>query len=494
MTDHHDGERLLDAVRDSYAKFCIMPSMHALNGVTLWTVATHLVSEFHFAPRLVVRSAEKRSGKTRLVEVAAEMVPEKPLRIANATLAYVFRALAGDPPPTILFDEADTMFGNKKVAESNEDLRALFNAGFQRGTPIGRTVGPQHIPTEFETFAFAALAGIGRMPDTIEDRAVVVPMRRRKASEKVAPYRARRDGPDLNDTRAWIAEWADQVRDAIRHHEPTDLGVEDRAADVWESLVSVADMAGGHWPKTARTAAMALVTQAAEDDAADSTNVRLLSDIRDVFGALPGVSFLKSDAMCIKLQEITDAPWKQFDLNPSKLGRRLREYQIKTGRNAAGSERGYRLDDMLDAFDRYLPPPEIDPQGLISGGMPSEGVRSRQTGSDQGISSDIIGASDTMKASDDFKVSEQTARPEAPLTASDAFCRLPDVTTSPTPSAMPVRLSVDAPKPQRVSKQLCPSCERAKARDDSGLCDFCTARQQAVAEQLATLTTNGDNN
>ncbi len=32
-------------------------------------------------------------------------------------------------------------------------------------------------------------------------------------------------------------------------------GVTDRRADVWESLVAVADTAGGHWPKTARATA-----------------------------------------------------------------------------------------------------------------------------------------------------------------------------------------------------------------------------------------------
>ena len=193
MTTATEGAELLDGLRDVYAKYCILPTHHALTAVVLWTAAAHMVAEFHFAPRLVVRSAEKRSGKTRLLEVTAELVPDRPLRMANATLAYVFRAMADDPPPTILFDEADTVFGTKKVAEQHEDLRALFNAGFQRGTPIGRTVGPQHIPTEFEVFAFAALAGIGRMPDTIEDRGVVIAMRRRKQSERVSPYRARRD-------------------------------------------------------------------------------------------------------------------------------------------------------------------------------------------------------------------------------------------------------------------------------------------------------------
>jgi hypothetical protein len=54
---------------------------------------------------------------------------------------------------------------------------------------------------KIETFAMAALAGIGLMPDTIEDRAAVIRMRRRATGEKVAPYRVQRDRPRLDDLR-----------------------------------------------------------------------------------------------------------------------------------------------------------------------------------------------------------------------------------------------------------------------------------------------------
>jgi hypothetical protein len=41
---------------------------------------------------------------------------------------------------------------------------------------------------------------------------------------------------------------------------------------------------------------------------------------------------------------------------------------------------------------------------------------------------------------------------------------------------------------------VCPQCTRAPARTDTGLCDFCTvkARKQAIADQLATLPSNGE--
>ena len=40
-------------------------------------------------------------------------------------------------PPTLLVDEADTIFGGKN-AEANEDLRGLLNAGHQRNPPAIR--------------------------------------------------------------------------------------------------------------------------------------------------------------------------------------------------------------------------------------------------------------------------------------------------------------------------------------------------------------------
>ena len=41
-------------------------------------------------------------------------------------------------------------------------------------------------------------------------------------------------------------------------------GVEDRAADVWEALLAVADLAGDHWPDDARRSAVALVAASME--------------------------------------------------------------------------------------------------------------------------------------------------------------------------------------------------------------------------------------
>jgi hypothetical protein len=352
------GADLLDEVRVAIRRFCVLPGEHELVAVVLWCALTHLLTKFDYAPRLVIRSAEKRSGKSRLLEVVDGLC-YSPLRHVNATVAYIFRSLDKDPPPTLLFDEADTIFGSKNVADKNEELRGLLNAGFQRGLPFGRVVGSDFTTQEFSTFAMAALAGIGRMPETIEDRAVVVVMKRRKPNETVDSYRPRRDGPMLEDLRGRLAEWAETVRERAGQTYP-ELPVDDRAADLWEPLVSVADLAGGVWPVLARDAARALVNSAAEDDTARSPELQLLADIRTVFEG----EFMKSDDLCDKLCALSESAWAQMEMNPSKLGRRLSNYSIKTGHTEDKSQRGYHRKDFADAFARYLPQAETVSEGV----------------------------------------------------------------------------------------------------------------------------------
>lgn len=407
---HMGGDALLDRTAEAVQRYCILPSPHALVAVVLWIALTHMTPAFEYAPRLVARSAEKRSGKSRLLEVADALVHD-PLRAVNATVSYIFRSLDKDVPPTLLLDEADTIFGSKKVAENNEDLRGLLNAGFQRGLTFGRTVGPQHVPTEFQTFAMAALAGIGQMPDTIEDRAVVIVMRRRKPSEKVQPYRTRRDRPALEALADELADWAASVIDQATGYEPENMGVEDRAADVWEPLVTVADMAGGRWPALAREAAAFMVSEAEAESEDSSLNIRLLADIKSVFDDT-GRKFIKSDELCRSLREIEEAPWGQFEITPPKLGHRLRDYGIKTDfEDRTKKARGYRLVDFLDTFERYLPHSTGEP------------VRTRPHPSDLREAADGSRSADGYNPSAPFKASADNPSSEAMRTGADACGR-----------------------------------------------------------------------
>jgi hypothetical protein len=280
-TTRHQGAALLADLHAALCRYVVLPSPEAADAVTLWIAASHAQPAWEHAPRLAVVSPLKRCGKSRLLGVVAETC-WAPLITVNATIAAVVRSI-GQDPPTLLVDEADTLWGSKKQADNNEDLRGLLNAGHQRNRPMLRWDVTNRSLEQLNTFAMAMLAAIGELPDTIMDRAVVIRMRRRAPGEQVEPYRTRRDAPPLNHLRDRLTRWARAHLVELEHATP-DMPLEDRAADTWEPLVAVADLAGGGWPERARAAAQVMTAAEAQQEEDTSASVRLLGDLREVFG------------------------------------------------------------------------------------------------------------------------------------------------------------------------------------------------------------------
>ena len=107
--------------------------------------------------------------------------------------------------------------------------------------------------------------------------------------------------------------------------------VTDRAADCWEPLVAVADLAGGRWPVTARAAAVSLVARLVEDRREASLGLRLLADMRTVLGDDEAKT---TTAILDKLQKLDESPWAAVGksgkpLTDRGLAMRLRAYGIK---------------------------------------------------------------------------------------------------------------------------------------------------------------------
>ncbi|MFG2139042.1 DUF3631 domain-containing protein [Streptomyces sp. NPDC048650] len=366
------GSKLLDELHAQIAQFVIPPSPEALDAITLWVAATHLQPAWQHAPRLAVVGPAKRCGKSRLLDVLTETVHE-PMLTINTTPAAIFRSISEEEPPTLLVDEADTIFG-PKVAEKNEETRGLLNAGHQRGRYVTRVVGNDHTPHKFATFAMAAIAGIGDLPDTVMDRSVVIRMRRRAEGEKVRPFRSRRDIPALHEIRDRIHAWARPLLEEAANLEP-DMPVEDRAADTWEPLVIVADLAGGRWPRLARVACVRMVTAevAAEED--HPSGARILADIRRVFFAQREVDSLSTGDLLHHLRQDPEAPWAERGrdgLTARELSRMLRDFDIRPGnvRMADGRQlKGYMRNKFLDAWRRYCPTVHpVDPGSAPSSG------------------------------------------------------------------------------------------------------------------------------
>jgi hypothetical protein len=362
-----DGALLLDQVESFLARFVAYPSDAARIAHTLWIAHAWLMSRWDSTPRIAFLSPEPGSGKSRCLEVTEPLVP-RPIHAVNTSPAYLFRKVSDEAgPPTILYDEIDTVFGPK--AKDNEDIRGMLNAGHRKGAIAGRCVVRGNIvgTEELPAYCAVALAGLNDLPDTIMSRSIIVRMRRRSPSEYVEPWRTRINGPQAEPIADALGRWTASLPDPLPWPEmPAEI--EDRNADIWESLLVVADAAGGEWPIRARAAAVELV--AGSKDNAPSLGVLLLADLAGLF-AEARVSTLSTQAVLDGLHRLEESPWADLRgkaIDARGLSRRLGNYGVRPiqiwldGKNV----RGYRTSDLNDPVRRYCTPEIADLLGLAA--------------------------------------------------------------------------------------------------------------------------------
>jgi hypothetical protein len=351
-----DGAGLLADLSKTIREYVISTQAQG-DGVALWVMQTHSFDIVEVAPKLLIKSAERRSGKSRLLEVLAHLVP-RPQPAANIKSATLFRVIE-EYRPTLLLDEVDTYL------KDDPELHGIINSGFNKaGAKVLRAVpiGDKWEVREFSTWCPQAIAGIGHMPDTIVDRSFVIEMKRKLPTEKVAKLRRRDAGPLIELARK-AARWAaDHVADlaAIDPEMPESLN--DRAMDAWEFCIAIADLAGGEWPVRARTAARELSGDGAIEN--ESARIKLLADVRDIFEQTND-DILFSWEIVKGLSALNNRSWAEWgrDKKPitptamSLLLSPLLPPGIKSGtvRKGENTNKGYRRKDLEDAFSRYLP-------------------------------------------------------------------------------------------------------------------------------------------
>lgn len=345
----------LDEVELFLQRFVAYPSEHARVAHVLWIAHSHLMDAWESTPRIAFLSPEPGSGKSRALEASELLVPN-PVEAVNVTPAYLFRKVgAEEGRPTILYDEIDTVFGPK--AKENEEIRGLLNAGHRRHGVAGRCVvrGKQVFTEEIPAYCAVALAGLGGLPDTILSRCVIVRMRRRAPDEQIEAFRRRVEEVKGNAIRDRLATWAASIEQSATGAWPVmPDGIRDRDADIWESLLAIADRARDKWPKRARDAAVALVAESKQST--PSLGVRLLADLKHVFGDR---ELMGTDEILKALCAIEEAPWSDVrgkPINDVGLSNRLRPYGIRSERiEVAGQRlRGYRRAVLKDVWQRYL--------------------------------------------------------------------------------------------------------------------------------------------
>ncbi len=353
---------LIGLVRQLLHDYVHLRTEHEYTMVALWILHTHVYNRFMVTPRIALRSPVPGCGKTQLIDVLIKLVA-RPEKVDSITTASIYH-LIDESHPTLCIDEAD----NLGIAlNQNGKLRAVFNSGHRHGGNV-KIMGRAGVQT-LSTFAPLLLAlpdAFQGLPRTLDSRCITLMMERsdgKRELKRLEPYR-----PDaaLNLAYEQILLWR---TDADLKPDPKmPEGINNRLADNWRPLISIADNLTDKdfdWGTMAREA-MAYFARAIRDGDA---GILLLEDIRRVFGTGDRM-FTKT--IVEKLLAMDDSDWSEFrgtrgDQSPHKLkdtemASMLRNFSIRSRTiwqpkrtTASKSQKGYYRQQFEDAWRKYCP-------------------------------------------------------------------------------------------------------------------------------------------
>lgn len=346
------GQELLDEIVEVIQRFVVCNPSTA-KAAALWVAYTWFIDVVRVSPIGLITAPEKRCGKSVMLNTIGKLAA-RPVLTSSITPAALFRVVELHQP-TLLIDEADV------VLKDNEGLRGILNSGHTRDTAMAiRTVGDDHQPRQFSTWGAKLIAGISanNLADTVTDRAIVLELRRKTSDEFTD--RLRHAEPHLFETikrklSRWSGDCRNTVRDAVVNI-PDELN--DRAQDNWEPLLAIADVAGGHWPETARKAALSLGLKT--DDSVGTEGTELLAAIRKIFASHQSERMFMGDLIAALWAE-QEGRWSKYrfgqPMTTHQLGKQLKKYGIKskTIREGARTDKGYDRVQFAQAFASYLP-------------------------------------------------------------------------------------------------------------------------------------------
>jgi hypothetical protein len=211
----------------------------------------------------------------------------------------------------------------------------------------------------FRVYGPRAFAAIGRLPDTLTDRSIVIAMQRRTKNQNVERFltaRATAEAKPIRDGMAgFAAKYGDVIERDYRRALDTDLEfLGDRDADLWIPLFATCSVAAPDKVAELKGCAVSLSSAKAEDDADDCLPLKLLADIKTVWP--PEQERCDTASLLEKLRALEESPWAEYELSPRKLAKMLRPFGVEARcvRIGARTPRGYECDSLKSAFARYL--------------------------------------------------------------------------------------------------------------------------------------------
>jgi len=363
----------LDVIEGWLKRYVHYTDDHCLTTHVLWCAHAHLMEHWDISPRLGFFSAMPGSGKTNALMLTSYLCapPDRAgnvsISVSPATLARQGEDAAGRAPdiqPQFL-DEIDNLYNAASKDGSADLTTAILNGGYKRGNSYERMVGANRDQVKrFGIFGAVGIAGLGRarLPDSLSDRLLRIPMEPIKSGESVERFRQRILEGEHRSYRDALWEFCDRADGKIDIESVAiPEALSGRDIDNWEPLLAVGEVAGNDWAARGRRAAMWFCALKAMTKR-DSLALRLLKEVVEY---LQEVTKAETAQIYQHLCNKSGAPWRDLKFfNESWIRETLYQFPgaPRQGdvRISQGRVQGFHVDWFADLIERYISP-EVTP-------------------------------------------------------------------------------------------------------------------------------------
>jgi hypothetical protein len=212
----------------------------------------------------------------------------------------------------------------------------------------------------FPVYGPKAFAAIGRLPDTLMDRSIVIPMQRRRSDQAVDRLLYARAKAEAEPITAELLRFGENHGYAVRSEYErlitADLDfLSDRDADLWMPLFAFCSVAAHSRIPELEAAARELSGGKASGDEDESLPLKLLADIGNVWPEED--THMETAVLIERLRRLAESPWAKQELSAHRLAKMLRPFGVRPvlyREGDRGGLRGYAREGVDPAIARYL--------------------------------------------------------------------------------------------------------------------------------------------
>ncbi len=311
--------------------------------VALWALHTHALDAFDVTPRLLITSAQPRSGKTSMLTALTCLVA-RPLDLCAGNTKGILECLGYHP--TLLIDDAPDLL---------RSAAAIIRNGRQRiGAKLVSYSSQMGLGTT-SLFTPIAAAVEGKAPPVFSGRSIEMRIERLPRGQVFR--RQTTYDPNLDKLPRKLARWAEERTGFLRDREWPQHAEQD---DNWLPLIAIAADAGPEWEAKARAAMDHIRVQSGP-----TPLEMLLADIRTVMTD----DRIRSADLAKLLAELEERPWGEWGktgrpITTHKIASLLAQVNVRprtlrfhTENGSGFNDKGYLYAQFATAFESYLGKP-----------------------------------------------------------------------------------------------------------------------------------------